>query len=283
MIISDPEITETPEEIVRRAEIDYGVKKFVGLFSGGKDSLVTCHYLWRMGVLDEVLYCKTGVGVKENFEYVLETCNKYGWRLHVEAPEPRFSYDEFVRRWGFPHRGVHGGVMNSLKWQSIRRYNRAHPDEHLAFVSGRRTKESWRRGTLKGMQSPIMYAEGEAKRYPLLTVAPLYYWRDDQIWQYVKDNSLETCPVYKTLHLGGDCLCGCYSELGEAELIAIFHPELAAYLQALEKKYGGKWGSQSSITGAKQQRTLSEFVQSVACTDCMIDSQKKVTGRKRKQ
>ena len=75
--------------ILEQARNDFEVKKFVGLFSGGKDSLVACHLLAEMGELDEVLYCKTGIGLDENFDYVVDTCKKYNWKLNIE--QPKFS------------------------------------------------------------------------------------------------------------------------------------------------------------------------------------------------
>lgn len=276
--------SQEPEAILKQAIEQYKITKVVDLFSGGKDSLVTGHVskpiAEKLGLDYEALYCHTGVGVKENFEYVLKTCNELGWKLNVEYANPRFGYEEIVRRYGFPQQGIHTGVMRWLKWFSIRHYARAHMDEKIAFLSGRRKKESRRRMTLN---TPIqLNAEGERKDCPILTVGPIFYWTNKQVWDYVRDNKLEICPVYETLHISGDCLCGCFAESGEAELLAIFHPETAQYLAGLEKKYGGKWGHNSSICGAMKQEQLDGFmsaanetIEEIACTDCLIDRKRK--------
>ena len=47
------QIEKTPNQIVEEAKQKYDITKFVGLFSGGKDSLALCHYLWRKQNLDE--------------------------------------------------------------------------------------------------------------------------------------------------------------------------------------------------------------------------------------
>ena len=47
---------------------------YIGLFSGGKDSLTACHYMHSKGKLNEVVYCHTGVGLNEN--YVRKMCKK---------------------------------------------------------------------------------------------------------------------------------------------------------------------------------------------------------------
>ena len=95
--------------------------------------------------------------------------------------------------------------------------------------------------------------------------SPLFNWTTRQVWDYINDNDLEVCPVYKTMHMSGDCMCGSFSESGEAELLATFHPVLARRIKQLEEKYKGRWGNQSSITGALNQSKISSFV----CADCI--------------
>ena len=255
------EADPTPEEIIRAAKEQYNLKTLVTLFSGGKDSLTAGHVAKpiadKLGLEFRVLYCHTGINVKENFEYVLKTCNQLGWNLTVEHVAPRFSYEEIVRRYGFPNQGIHSGVMRWLKWFSIRRYLRSHLDDNIAFISGRRKKESKRRMSLK--QAIQLNVKGERKDAPILTVGPLFWWSTPQVWDYIHTNNLQVCPVYETLHISGDCLCGCFAESGEAELLSIFHPETAAQIASLERKYGGKWGLGSSMCGALNQDTLDGF------------------------
>ena len=230
--------------------------RLVGLFSGGKDSLVACHTLWKQGLLNEILYCKTGIGLVENFEYVLKTCNKYGWKLNVETPEDRFSYENFVRRFGFPHAGIHSTVMGHLKWFSMRRFAKNKP---CVFVSGVRRNESKRR--LGKHKDYVFNPE------PNITfMNPIFDWSTAQVWEYINDNSLEICPVYKTLHLSGDCLCGSFAESHESRLITMFHPELAEQIKSLERKYGGSWGNDVSVSGASQETKLESFI----CSECRL-------------
>jgi len=229
--------------------------KYIGLFSGGKDSLVACHYLWTQCKLVEVLYCKTGIGLKENFDYVVSTCQKYDWILNIVEPKENETYEDFVRKFGFPHQGMHSAIMGYLKWHPLRKFAR---DKDIIYVSGRRQKESKRRmGKVKSE-----YETTENIKF----YAPLFDWTDKQVWQYIKDNNLERCPVYDTLHMSGDCLCGAFSELGESELIATFHPYMAKRIKALEQKYKEQWGNQSSITGALKQDKIDSFV----CNECVF-------------
>lgn len=252
-----------PEEIIEQCIEKYNVKKFIGLFSGGKDSLTVCHYLSeKLGLLDEVLYLRTGIGTRENFEYVLETCNKYNWKLNVLDPKPRFTYESFVKRFGFPHNGMHSAIMGFLKWFQIRDFARENKNKGICFVSGRRKKESARR---KRMKSNMPFEKPESN---IILCSPLYYWTTIDVLKYIEKEKLELCPVYQTLHMSGDCLCGAYSALGESEMIKTFHPDLAQKIIELEKKYGGKWGNQVSMLGTSKQTKIGQYV----CSECFYEN-----------
>lgn len=254
----------TPKEIIKEAQKKYNIKRFVGLFSGGKDSLTMCHYVDKLGYLDEVLYLKTGIGTQENFEFVLNTCNKYNWKLTVADPKPQFTYERFVAKFGFPHAGIHPSVMAYLKLFQIRQFGKDHKKEGIAFLSGRRKKESNKR---RKMKSNLPYSKIETN---VIMVSPMLYWNNGQVSTYINNNNLEICPVYETLHMSGDCLCGAFSTFGESDLIKTFHPELAKTIVGLEQKYGGKWGNQISMTGATKQNKISQYV----CSECIYDSNK---------
>ena len=240
--------------IVQEAKNQYQLDRIVGLFSGGKDSLTICHYLWTQGLLNEVLYCDTGIKVKDNFEYVKQTCDKYKWRLNIVHPLPHETYEIFVKRFGFPRNGIHSAIMGFLKWHPIRKWCR---ENKVLLVSGRRQKESKRRMRLS------KYIEHPEKN--IYICSPLFYWTTAQVWEYIKQNNLEICPVYKTLHMSGDCLCGSFSELGESQLIATFHPEVTKQITDLETRYKGKWGNQVSMGAAKKQSKLVDYI----CNECI--------------
>jgi 3'-phosphoadenosine 5'-phosphosulfate sulfotransferase (PAPS reductase)/FAD synthetase len=278
----------TPKEILKLTLKQYPeVRTFVGLFSGGKDSYVAAHMTEKLikEINSEIndpcrqckfkaLHCKTGIGVKENFEFVNETADKHGWDLTVYEPEPRFSYEEIWRRYGPPHQGMHQGTMMWLKWFQIRKFNRASYDDGLAFVSGSRKKESRRRMKIK--EAVRLNKIGEMKRYPILIASPGFYLPTPYMWKYMDDNMLKRCPVYETLHISGDCCCGAFAERGEAELLWTFHPETAKQIHALEEKYGGIWGRGSSMRGAARQTQLfsstgSPQIENVVCAECFID------------
>jgi len=225
----------------------------VVLFSGGKDSLVA-------GLVEnvkEAAYCNTGVGL--NFNYVLETCNKLGWKLNVVFPKPTETFEIFVKRFGFPHQGMHNAVMGFLKWHPIRKWANEQ-DRDILLISGRRKKESKRRMKMK---SNKQYSEMEGMRF----YAPIYNWTTKQVWDYIKEHGLEISPIYKTMHMSGDCFCGAFAQKGESQLLYTFHKDLAEQIIELENKYGGKWGNGTSMIGTTKQSKLTELV----CAECLYN------------
>lgn len=225
----------------------------VGLFSGGKDSLVAC----LIEGVKEVLYCNTGVGL--NFSYVLETCKRFGWKLNVVNPKEGETFEDFVRKFKFPHTGMHSAIMGYLKWHPMRTWN-SQQLEDILFISGRRKKESKRRMRMK---SNKQYDETEGMKF----YSPIYYWTTQEVWNYIKEHNLLISPIYETMHISGDCFCGAFAQKGEAQLLYTFHKELAERFIELEKKYGDKWGNGTSMQGITKQSKLTELV----CMECIHD------------
>jgi 3'-phosphoadenosine 5'-phosphosulfate sulfotransferase (PAPS reductase)/FAD synthetase len=190
-------------------------------------------------------------------DYVKDTCQDLGWKLYVVEPKRGQSYEDFVAKFGFPHSGIHQVVMGFLKWFPIRKFAKEHGG--VTFVSGRRPKESKRR-------MRIAKAQFEHPEKWISLESALFTWSDADVWAYLKKNELKRCPVYETMHMSGDCMCGAFSDLGEAELLATFHGVMASKIRDLEKKYGGQWGNQSSMTGAMNQSKIESFI----CQDCII-------------
>lgn len=254
---------DVSRDILRQAQEERGIKKFVGLFSGGKDSLTTCHFLWKEGLIDSVLYCNTGISVPENQLYVLDICKRFGWNLNIVQPKEGETYEDFWRKFGPPGPGAHSMVMGYLKWHPMRKWAQQHRNEDFAFVSGRRFKESKRRGGIMG-KNVIEQTE------KMTFVAPLYHWSDQEVWDYLKDNNLTRCPVYETLHISGDCLCGAFAEPEEAMFLRMFHPTTAERIRLLENAYGGIWGNGMSMNGALKQTQLTDM-EGWACQECKYE------------
>jgi len=246
--------------ILEQAEREHGINKFIACISGGKDSITAATIVAGLDKLDGVLFIDTTIGLKETQDFVTELCNKKGWKLTIL--KPKISYEDFVlKKFGFPSARFHGAVMGILKHHPLRKYVNEHKSDKIGLISGVRRFESKRR--MRTMTNPIM------KEGNMIFVAPILNMKTEQVWEYVNKYKIEVSPAYKTLHYSGDCLCGAFSHAGEAELIALFYPEIARKIKDLEsrcKMKFNKWGNQSSMTGAMNQERMTKFV----CSDCQL-------------
>ena len=243
--------------------------EYVGLFSGGKDSMVAC---LEAGV-KEVVYCRTGVGLNE--EYVVKTCKRFGWKLHIVEPKEGETYEDFVRRFGFPHQGIHNTIMGMLKWHPMRKWYSTQKKlgRDIIYISGRRKKESARR---KRMKSNKEYLEMDGIKF----YSPIFDWSTGEVWVYLEEHNIDRSPIYETMHLSGDCMCGAFSQKGESGILSIFHPEMAKRFRRMEAEYGGKWGNQISMTDMEKQQNLEIWMDALTeagigddliCQECTVE------------
>lgn len=229
--------------------------EYIGLFSGGKDSLTVCHKWWiEHGKKPfTVLYCRTGVGLNE--EYVTSICKKYNWTLVIVEPKSGETFEDFVEKYGFPHQGMHNSIFGCLKGHPIRKWHNEQKKlgRNIIFLSGRRKKESKRRMRMKSNKEMANF-DG------MMFYSYIYNMTTPEVWGYLNENKLERSPTYETMHLSGDCLCGAFSSKGESDWLSVFHPEMAKRFMELEKKYGSKWGNQISITDMSKQQKMESWL-----------------------
>lgn len=254
-------MTKAFAEVIAQAREDGG-KKFYALFSGGKDSVTVAHKLHSEGLLEACIFVDTSICLKETKDFVRSYCKEQAWKLiELDRMGKCKTYEEFVMKYGFPSNAWHNVAMRELKWKPLYYWVMQHKDEGVVLCSGVRSKESKRR-----MANTEPYARDKSCKH-MRWCAPIYDWSDAEVWEYIHENKLKRSPVYSTLGLSGDCLCGAFSSHGEAELISMFHPEMAERIRKLERKCPKErntWGNQSSLEGASQQQRLS-----FECADCV--------------
>ena len=112
-------------------------------------------------------------------------------------------------------------------------------------------------------------------------VSPLYFKSNDWVYRYFIENNIKRSPVYDTIHISGDCLCGCFAKKGELKLLEMFHPTVFAEINRLEKlvKDNGSQDAKKHKTwGIFNQSTLSKQtqLQDYVCNDCMLDNQQEI-------
>lgn len=224
--------------------------KVYGLFSGGKDSAVTCDVLDQAGKLEAAVALRTRLCTPDWEEFVRAFCDERKWSL--EFYDTTESYERLVLKYGFPGPTKHSWFMRYLKGRAIVQFKKYRPGAILA--SGVRTDESVKR---LGNVKPVGMWEG----VPIL--APIFDWTTEETWAHFYSRGFERSPAYSTLQISGDCLCGAYAREGEYEALKFHYPEMGAYLDsigdAIKEKHPGRckwgWGWQQPIkakTGGEQ-------------------------------
>lgn len=258
-----------PLDIVGDAVRDYEIDSLYVGFSGGKDSSVVADYASKMfpHLFKGCIFCDTGIKVDEAKKFVIDYCKERNWKLFIVHPER--TYEMIVKENGFPGPTVHTFIMRYLKYIPMRHFIgecRA-AGQKPAILSGVRQQESVRRGINATSE---VYVDGR-----LIFISPMLYKSDEWMYQYYLEQGLKRSPVYDTLHISGDCLCGCFSKPGEAKLIATFHPEAFAQIRDLETWVRTRgytratWGKQAGMTHAGEQESIDQFL----CNDCLFTAE----------
>lgn len=225
-------------ELINEAIRLYNPVCALGLFSGGHDSLTACHVASKHPLFKACAHVNTGIGIERTREFVRETCKQYKWKLQEKtALECGQSWEEFVRKHGFPGPAQHYRMYIALKERALRQIVRENKKrgERIMLISGCRSQESVRRmGTVEPIQ----------KHGSWIWVAVIHDWSKDDCNDYMAKNSLPRNPVVDAIHKSGECLCGAFAKKGELEELAFFFPKTAEYIRELEKEIKQKfpWG-----------------------------------------
>ena len=271
-----------PKEILDQAINDEGIDSFYVGYSGGKDSGIALDYTAKYfpDNFKGVIFADTGIGTQATIDFVKKYCKERNYPLNIVKPENvirkktsvPFSYKNLVMRYGFPSPSGHTMVMQQLKLFPIRQFihQRIKAGEKPCIITGIRKKESARRS--RTSFTPI---DRDGK---MIYVKPLFYKTNEWVYRYFVENNVKRSPVYETLHISGDCLCGCFAKKGEAKLIQMFHPEVYDKILKLEAEFKkikdhpykafATWGnSRNMMEDTKSQTTIESYL----CSDCILD------------
>ena len=288
-------MTKEPKEIMQEA-IDSGLTDFYVAFSGGKDSGVVLDIMQKEfpEQFKGVLFCDTGIGTNDTKNFIKEYCEERKYPLHIVSPEDvirkrntnrgsageSYSYEALVLNYGFPKQAFHTVTMRHLKYFPMRKfiYDRIALGENPCIVGGIRKNESARR---KLKWNKYFYNDGK-----MWFVSPIFFKEDDWVYKYYIENGIKRSPVYDTLHISGDCLCGCFAQKNELELLKGFHPEVYEEIKRLEKliKEKGTEEAKESTTWGGHGVTTHESdddAENFVCNDCFFDREGKEEDTKR--
>ena len=257
-----PPTEETPESIINDLETIHGRTKFYSLFSGGKDSMTTTHWLNSIGKLEAVVHIKTNIGLQMTTDFVKEICEKQGWKLFVIEPNPKYTYASFVLEYGFPLPAFHRLIMGKLKYKTMRDFALTIDRKNHCLISGVRKFESVRR--MGNFPYPIQ-SSGD-----LYFGCPMFYKSSEETYRYVHENDLVISPAYANgLGTSGECMCGSFAVAGQKAMLRELDSKLADYIEWLEdgiQRFGTnharrypKWGGQAKMSELEQQQQLDGF------------------------
>jgi len=250
-----------PQDFVR----EYAIRSLVCCFSGGKDSLVSTHYvlteLEDFDIEKYVVFVDTTVMCPITIPYVKDVCAKYGWNLKILRPEPDFwtlaekrGTPSIKRRW----------CCYALKLKPIFLFIRKLKPQR-AMILGLWRDESPRRAQLP----QILYRKKGGGSGPSMWVgawsySPIIDWTEKDILNYIKQHNLPFPPHYR-LGIKETCLCGAFVHKKELLIIKALFPELFNKFIELEKKFGpncSAWFDKQKIYARElaKQKTLNDFL-----------------------
>lgn len=286
--VSDP-TEKTPEEIMKEV-LEQGFDSFYVGYSGGKDSGIALDFIAKTypKQFKGVLYCDTGIGTNATMDFVKGWCKDHNYPLHIlvatDVKRVRdskygeigdsFGYEAMVMNFGFPGVGNHNITMAQLKMYSIKKFTqrKKKEGENPIVISGVRRKESTRRSRRKSYRT---YINNDGSTW---FCCPLYFKSNDWVMKYWIEADIKRSPVYETLHISGDCLCGCFAKEDELELLKMFHPEVYEEIKRIEKLIPSKgtdaakkwctWGNHNKSTLDVEAQDDTE---AMVCTECFYD------------
>jgi len=193
-------------------------RKVAVSFSGGKDSLVALDLARRVRI-KKAVFCDTTVEFDETRKFVEDVGAFYG--MDIDVVRAPIAFFEMVKHVGFPSR-ILRWCCDVFKFGPLSNY--AVSEDLYGFVTGLRMKESDKRSRYKILDNnPLV---------PVKQINPILEWSDDDVWSYIKDNSLPINPLYKHFDRIG-CWCCPFRTDEDWKKIKKIFPERACSFEKL--------------------------------------------------
>ena len=141
-------------------------------FSGGKDSVVIYDLAIKAGVKFDAHYCVSPIDPPQIYQFIKEHYPDVQWDYHARG------WWKLVVKKGLP--------LRTSRWccEVIKEAG----GKNRVVMLGNRADE----GNIRKHQLPIEQGRRDNK----LFVRPILYWNNEEVWEYIKSNSLPYCLLY---------------------------------------------------------------------------------------
>lgn len=239
-------------------------------FSGGKDSTVLCEIVRGMNPDVKMMFVNTGMEFPEIIEFVKEKRDVYGW--NIDITNPKMYFKDVIKKYGYPVISKEQAQYID-QWRNAKslktKFTRWHGNKWgMGKISEKWKKTAWDNNfkisdkccdVMK--KEPAKRYEKQSKRFPIIgTMAdeskfrqqqwvrfgcnsfdtkriiskPLSIWKEQDIWNYIKENNVEIAKPYKMGYKRTGCtmcLFGCHLEnkngsLNRIQRLEKTHPKL---------------------------------------------------------
>jgi 3'-phosphoadenosine 5'-phosphosulfate sulfotransferase (PAPS reductase)/FAD synthetase len=191
-------------------------------WSGGKDSSVVLHMVWKIYPEVPVIFNNTGIEYPETIAYIRKMTKL--WNLNLIETKPIKSFFQCVDEYGWP------------KGKGDRRDG--HSSRCCYYLKERPAQLIYRqlktKGVFTGTTAPEnrnrqLHAVHNGTCYKLVKenwkmIHPILYWTEADVWQYVKENNLLMNEIYKNADRCG-CSC-CTAFLSWESQLSRLNPKL---------------------------------------------------------
>lgn len=232
-------LSDLEQKVLESIEFIRGYAKgatVVGLFSGGKDSLIALHLALqacRESFCNVIaVHADTTIEIPDNIKYVIDVCRRLGVELRIAKPD--VDYFTLASKWGFP-RMRYRWCCKYLKVYPIKKVidELRESGKNVVIVDGIRAEESRVRKTFERVSHHRVW------RAPVLH--PILYWVKEDILKYIelylKPIGIDINPLYRLgFKRACECWCPVFKSKKDFELLALHYPGLFKKLVELEKQ-----------------------------------------------
>jgi len=200
---------EFSKQLIRKTVEKHSGKCAVAC-SFGKDSMVVLHLVLQFDPKVMVVYNNTGVeypGTKEFKEKV-----KKLWGLNLVETWPEKTFWQCVQEYGYPKLRYKHGSPRCCYWLKEKPTKLLIKREGVEVLFlGLTGSESYQRKWTIVNYGPRYHTRKNAP-YEIVKVHPIAYWKEEEVWRYIRENDVPVHPAYSYTNRIGCLPCTGYKD-----------------------------------------------------------------------